>query len=193
MLGGFVLVMGGLSFEKTYPVYVDFDNPGGLLVRRRRARRRREGRQRQGAAVPRAAGRPEDRDAGSSSARRSPSSRRVKDSIHAGRGLLRDGAGRARRAVPRDRPGQPGEAGPRRGREVKGIDPPRLDLFLAKAYELLDTTVDGIKNNRETLGDILDNTSGLLKGTEPHRHRQPRAHRAHARERRGHHRSRPSS
>src|SRR5579862_8632371 len=31
ILGGFVLVMGGLSFEKTYPVYVDFDNPGGLL------------------------------------------------------------------------------------------------------------------------------------------------------------------
>src|SRR5580704_7878215 len=31
VLGGFVLVMGGLSFEKTYPVYVDFDNPGGLL------------------------------------------------------------------------------------------------------------------------------------------------------------------
>ena len=32
MLGGFILVMGGLSFEKTYPVYVDFDNPGGLLA-----------------------------------------------------------------------------------------------------------------------------------------------------------------
>src|SRR5271163_4559664 len=31
ILGGFVLVMGGLSFEKTYPLYVDFDNPGGLL------------------------------------------------------------------------------------------------------------------------------------------------------------------
>jgi phospholipid/cholesterol/gamma-HCH transport system substrate-binding protein len=31
ILGGFVLLMGGLSFEKTYSVYVDFDNPGGLL------------------------------------------------------------------------------------------------------------------------------------------------------------------
>ena len=30
ILGGFILVMGGLSFEKTYTVYVDFDNPGGL-------------------------------------------------------------------------------------------------------------------------------------------------------------------
>src|ERR1700712_2682097 len=32
VLGGFILVMGGLSFERTYPVFVDFDNPGGLLT-----------------------------------------------------------------------------------------------------------------------------------------------------------------
>src|SRR5258708_34020394 len=30
ILGGFILVMGGLSLEKTYTIYVDFDNPGGL-------------------------------------------------------------------------------------------------------------------------------------------------------------------
>src|SRR4029078_6040039 len=30
ILAAFVLIMGGLSFEKTYPLYVDFDNPGGL-------------------------------------------------------------------------------------------------------------------------------------------------------------------
>src|SRR5215471_10336395 len=30
ILGAFILVMGGLSFEKTYALYVDFDNPGGL-------------------------------------------------------------------------------------------------------------------------------------------------------------------
>src|SRR4029079_6653430 len=47
---------------------------------------------------------------------------------------------------------------------VKGIDPPRLDLFLAKAYELLDTTMNGIRNNRELISDIATNTAGLLKG-----------------------------
>jgi phospholipid/cholesterol/gamma-HCH transport system substrate-binding protein len=47
---------------------------------------------------------------------------------------------------------------------VKGIDPPRLDLFLAKAYDLLDTTVNGIRNNKELIGDIAVNTAGLLKG-----------------------------
>ncbi|MGC5220889.1 MlaD family protein, partial [Escherichia coli] len=30
ILGAFVLVMGGLNFEKTYTLFVDFDNPGGL-------------------------------------------------------------------------------------------------------------------------------------------------------------------
>src|SRR5436190_11752649 len=30
ILAAFILVMGGLSFQKTYAVYVDFDNPGGL-------------------------------------------------------------------------------------------------------------------------------------------------------------------
>src|SRR5512140_3634640 len=30
ILAGFILVMGGLNFEKTYTVFVDFDNPGGL-------------------------------------------------------------------------------------------------------------------------------------------------------------------
>ena len=49
------------------------------------------------------------------------------------------------------------------GAVVKGIDPPRLDLFLAKAYELLDTTMTSIRNNRELISDIATNTAGLLK------------------------------
>jgi phospholipid/cholesterol/gamma-HCH transport system substrate-binding protein len=50
------------------------------------------------------------------------------------------------------------------GTIVKGVDPPRLDLFLAKAYDLLDTTVTGIRNNRQLISDIAVNTAGLLKG-----------------------------
>src|SRR5262245_61215223 len=30
MLAAFILVMGGINFQSTYPIYVDFDNPGGL-------------------------------------------------------------------------------------------------------------------------------------------------------------------
>ena len=30
ILMGFVVVMGDMTFEPTYTVYVDFENPGGL-------------------------------------------------------------------------------------------------------------------------------------------------------------------
>ena len=30
ILAAFILLMGGLSFQATYTLYVDFDNPGGL-------------------------------------------------------------------------------------------------------------------------------------------------------------------
>src|SRR5690242_15608108 len=30
ILAAFILIMGGLNFEKTYSLFVDFDNPGGL-------------------------------------------------------------------------------------------------------------------------------------------------------------------
>ncbi len=49
------------------------------------------------------------------------------------------------------------------GAVVKGLDPPRLDLFLAKAYELLDTTVNGLRNNRELIGDMAVGAAGVLK------------------------------
>jgi len=61
-------------------------------------------------------------------------------------------------------PGSPQMPTLAEGTIVKGIDPPRLDLFLAKAYELLDTTMNGIRNNRELISDIATNTAGLLKG-----------------------------
>ena len=61
-------------------------------------------------------------------------------------------------------PGSPQKGVLPEGTIVKGIDPPRLDLFLAKAYELLDTTMNGIRNNRELISDIATNTAGLLKG-----------------------------
>src|SRR5215468_8404114 len=30
LLAAFLLVMGGINFQPTYPIFVDFDNPGGL-------------------------------------------------------------------------------------------------------------------------------------------------------------------
>ena len=30
LLAAFILVMGGVNFQPTYSIFVDFDNPGGL-------------------------------------------------------------------------------------------------------------------------------------------------------------------
>ncbi len=163
LLGGFVLVMGGLSLEKTYRLYVDFDNPGGLLA---------------GAAVRiggvkvgsvkdlQFLGGKVDPKTGRRVVVRTEIAveKRVQDSIHQDADFYVTAQGVLGEQFLAINPGSPDKPQLEEGAEVKGIDPPRLDLFLAKAYELLDTTVEGIKSNRQTLGDIIDNTDGILKG-----------------------------
>ena len=163
ILGGFILVMGGLSFQKTYAVYVDFDNPGGLQT---------------GAPVKMAGvkvgtvaelafmGGRIDPVTGRRTLVRVKASveSRYKESIHEDADFYVTAQGVLGEQFLAIDPGDPAKPVLKEGSIMKGIDPPRLDLFLAKAYELLDTTVNGIRNNREMLGDLLSNTAGLLKG-----------------------------
>ena len=163
ILAAFVLIMGGLSFEKTYTVYVDFDNPGGLQS---------------GAAVRIAGvkvgtvkamefkGGKVDPKTGHRVLVRADVSieQRVKDTVHTDADFYVTTQGVLGEQFMAIDPGSPDKPVLEEGAVVKGIDPPRIDLFLAKAYELLDTTVTGIKNNRETLSEIATNTAGLLKG-----------------------------
>jgi phospholipid/cholesterol/gamma-HCH transport system substrate-binding protein len=163
ILGGFILIMGGLSFEKTYTVYVDFDNPGGLQS---------------GAAVRIAGvkvgsvkelqfqGGKIDPKTGRRVLVRAKVAieQRVKDAIHEDADFYVTTQGVLGEQFMAIEPGSVDKPILQEGAIVKGIDPPRIDLFLAKAYELLDTTVNGIKNNRETLSSIATNTASLLKG-----------------------------
>jgi phospholipid/cholesterol/gamma-HCH transport system substrate-binding protein len=163
ILGGFILVMGGLSFEKTYTVYVDFDNPGGLQT---------------GAAVRIAGvkvgsvkalefqGGKIDPKTGRRVLVRANVAieQRVKDAIHDDADFYVTTQGVLGEQFMAIEPGSIDRPILQEGASVKGIDPPRIDLFLAKAYELLDVTVNGIKNNRETLSAIATNTASLLKG-----------------------------
>jgi phospholipid/cholesterol/gamma-HCH transport system substrate-binding protein len=162
ILGAFILVMGGMSFQKTYSVYVDFDNPGAL----------------QAGAPVRVAG----AKVGSVEGIRflgtiDPATgrrvlvrtkvgieRRVRDAIHADADFYVTTQGVLGEPFMAIDPGSPEKPPLVEGAIVKGIDPPRLDLFLAKAYELLDATATGLKNNREAIGEIVVNTAGLLKG-----------------------------
>jgi phospholipid/cholesterol/gamma-HCH transport system substrate-binding protein len=155
--------MGGLSFEKTYTIYVDFDNPGGLQS---------------GAAIRiagvkvgsvkelRFLGGKVDPKTGRRVLVRTQLAveQRVRDSIHDDADVYVTTQGVLGEQFLAIEPGSPERPVLQEGAILKGIDPPRLDLFLAKAYELLDTTVTGIKNNRETLSEIATNTAGVLKG-----------------------------
>ena len=163
ILAAFVLIMGGLSFEKTYTVYVDFDNPGGL----------------QSGAPVRVAGVKCGKVSELSfmGGKIDPNTnrrtlvrakvqieQRVKDSIHEDADFYVTTQGVLGEQFLAIDPGSPQKPVLAENAVVKGIDPPRLDLFLAKAYELLDTTINGIRNNRELISDIATNTAGLLKG-----------------------------
>jgi phospholipid/cholesterol/gamma-HCH transport system substrate-binding protein len=162
ILAAFVLIMGGLSFEKTYTLYVDFDNPGGL----------------QSGAPVRVAGvkcgkveelqfmggKIDPRTNRRTLVRAKVSiEQRVKESIHDDADFYITTQGVLGEQFLAIDPGSPQKPVLADGTIVKGIDPPRLDLFLAKAYELLDTTIQGIRNNRELISDIATNAAGLLK------------------------------
>jgi len=163
ILAAFVLVMGGLSFQRTYPVYVDFDNPGGLQA---------------GAPVRIAGvkvgsvkelaflGGQVDPKTGRRTLVRAKLAieERVKDAVRDDADFYVTTQGVLGEQFMAIDPGSPEHPVLQPGAVVKGIDPPRIDLFLAKAYELLDTTVSGIKNNRELIASIATNTAGLLKG-----------------------------
>lgn len=164
ILGGFVLVMGGMSFEKTFALYVDFDNPGGLQT---------------GAPVKIAGvtvgkvdemqfrGGELDPKTG-----RHPMVRckllvqtRVQKSIHDDAEFYVTTQGVLGEQFLAIEPGSPNH--PMLDAEntiPKGVGPPRLDLFFAKAYELLDMTVTGLNNNKDLVRDIAVNTRDLLGG-----------------------------
>ena len=163
ILAAFVLVMGGLNFEKTYTEYVDFDNPGGLQtgapvrIAGVKVGKVQELAFRGGNVDPKTGRRALVRV-------KISIEERVRDSVHDDAEFYVTTQGVLGEQFLAIEPGSPQRPVLAEGAIVKGIDPPRLDLFLAKAFELLDTTVTGIKNNRELISDIAVNTAGLLRG-----------------------------
>ncbi|MCL2724755.1 MAG: MlaD family protein [Polyangiaceae bacterium] len=163
ILAAFVLIMSGLSFEKTYTVYVDFDNPGGM----------------QAGAPVRIAGVKVGKvsELAFLGGKIDPKTnrrvlvraklvieQRVKESIHQDADFYVTTQGVLGEQYLAIDPGSPDKPTLPDDSVVLGINPPRIDLFLAKAYELLDTTITAIHNNRELIGDIATNAAGLLKG-----------------------------
>jgi phospholipid/cholesterol/gamma-HCH transport system substrate-binding protein len=165
LLGGFVVVMGGLSFEPTLTVYVTFQNPGGLQagapvrisgvkVGRVSELEFRGGqldpKTREPEAPIRAVARIE---------------RRYQTAIHdnsrwfvTSQGVL----GEMFLAIEpgsHDRPQLPD------GATVQGISPPRLDLLLSESYELLHKAYMGVLNNEQKLAETFDGLHRTLRAS----------------------------
>ena len=164
ILAAFILVMGGINFQPSYSLFVDFDNPGGLQT---------------GAPVKIAGVKvgavKEIEFRGGNMApggKREPLvrlkvsvERRYQKSVHENgifyvttQGVL----GEQFLAIEpgsNDRPMLPDNA------IVRGLDPPRLDMLLAEGYELLHSTVASIRENRAEIGEAFDGLRKTLKGT----------------------------
>jgi phospholipid/cholesterol/gamma-HCH transport system substrate-binding protein len=165
LLAAFILVMGGINFQPTYALFVDFDNPGGVQT---------------GAPVKIAGvkvGKVEEIQFRGGKTDEKTGHReplvRVKISVEkryeksifenslfyvTTQGVL----GEQFLAIEpgsSDRPQLP------EGATVRGLDPPRLDMLLAESYELLHSTVSAVRDNRAEIKDTFDALRSTLKGT----------------------------
>jgi phospholipid/cholesterol/gamma-HCH transport system substrate-binding protein len=165
LLAGFVVVMGGLSLQPTFTVYVSFQNPGGL----------------QSGAPIRIAGvkvgrvselefrggmvDPVTHQAEPTIRAVAKIERRYKTAIHdnsrwfvTSQGVL----GELFLAVEpgsNDRPLLNDET------TVTGISPPRLDLLLSESYELLHKAYLGITSNEQKISETFDGLHRTLHAT----------------------------
>ncbi len=164
LLGAFVVVMGGLSFEPTYTIYVDFQNPGALQSGSSvRVAGVKVGRitemQFRGGQVN-ADGEPEApiRAVAKVEKRYAEAIRENARFIVTSQGVL----GELFLSI---EPGSHDRPTLQDGAIVHGVSPPRLDLLLSESYELLHRAYEGITENDDKIGEMFDGLHATLKGT----------------------------
>lgn len=164
LLAAFVIIMGGVNFQPTYPIYVEFDNPGGLQA---------------GAPVKVAGVKvgkiseiqfrgAEVADTG----KREPLVRmkvmlekRYQKSVRENSLFYVTTQGVLGEQFLAIEPGSQDLPALPEGAVVRGIDPPRLDMLLSESYELLHTSVQAIRENRKEFAEAFDGLRKTLKGT----------------------------
>lgn len=165
MLAGFVIVMGGISFESTYTVYVDFDNPGGLKAGAPvRISGVKVGRV---TAVEFRGGKIDTK-----TRVREPLIRVVaqldsdyKNAIFENSRWFVTTQGVLGELFLAVDPGTPDQPVLKDGAVVQGISPPRLDLLLSETYELLHQAYVGITENKQKISETFDGLHRTLKGS----------------------------
>ncbi len=165
LLAAFILVMGGINFQPTYSIFVDFDNPGGLAsgapVKIAGVKVGKIGEIRfRGGAIDPATGK---RDA--LVRLKVLIEKQYQASVHEnslfyvtnqsvlGEQFLAIEPGST------DRPVLAEEA------TVRGLDPPRLDMLIAEMYELLHGTVSSLRDNKAEIAEAFDGLRKTLKGS----------------------------
>jgi phospholipid/cholesterol/gamma-HCH transport system substrate-binding protein len=170
LLAGLILVMGGIHFGKRFSIAVDFNNPGGIQpgapVKIAGVRvgtiDRLEFR---GARVDPATGR-------ASLVRvHADIDERYRAEIHSDAEFFVTTQGVLGEQFLAIDPGSAAQPLLQFDHPVEGIDPPRIDLFVARAYALLDDTVTAIRSNRRELGGMVDDLAGVLHNTNDILHR----------------------
>jgi phospholipid/cholesterol/gamma-HCH transport system substrate-binding protein len=163
LLGGFIVVMGGLSFEATYRVNVDFANPGGLQpgapVRLSGIRVGRI------AAIEFRGADPKAQSDGSLIRVVAELEKRYQPSIFDNARWFVSTQGVLGEFFLAIEPGTPDRPLLQDGAIVQGVSPPRLDLLLSEAYELLHHAYLGITRNEAQLRETFDGLHKTLVGS----------------------------
>lgn len=163
LLAAFILVMGGINFQPTYSIFVDFDNPGGLQT---------------GAPVKIAgvkvgkikeiAFRGGEVNEGKRAALvrlRIEVERRYLPSVHTNAIFYVTTQGVLGEQFLAIEPGSFDQPVLREDAIVRALDPPRLDMLVAEMYELLHSTVSSVRENKEDIGKAFTGLTRTLKGT----------------------------
>lgn len=165
LLAGFVVVMGGLSLQPTYTVYVSFQNPGGLQAGAPvRIAGVKVGRvsdlEFRGGKVDPVTHQPEPTIRAVAKIER-----RYSDSIHDNSRWFVTSQGVLGEMFLAIDPGSIDRPLLADGATVTGISPPRLDLLLAESYELLHKAYLGLTNNEQKISETFDGLHRTLHGT----------------------------
>jgi phospholipid/cholesterol/gamma-HCH transport system substrate-binding protein len=162
LMGSFLVVLGGITFKSGYNVSVDFNNPGALKP---------------GASVRIAGvhvgmvesiqylGGKLDPQTGRTPLVRAELklNQDIQESVRKDARFFVTSAGILGEPFLALEPGSQTAPVLEAGSISVGIDPPRLDQALAMGYELLDTMVTGVRNNREEIGELMHGAGGMLK------------------------------
>lgn len=164
LLVGFIVLLGGLSLQPTYRLYVEFENPGGLQsgapvrISGVRVGRVTAIEFRGGELDQRGEPLPPIRVVADIDAMHQKAIHEDAQFFVTAQGVL----GEMHLAIDpgsHDKPNLPD------GATARGVSPPRLDQLLSESYELLHRGYRGVVDNEKKIGETFDGLHKTLSGT----------------------------